>query len=88
MAMICGSFLYLRYSAQIHNGTLIGQYSRLCLLTVERIDLASRQHVREHEVLKHLDPLRGSCLVVVPERLKEVFACALPLTFGCCGLMW
>lgn len=52
---------------------------RLRLLAVERVDLAAREHVREHEVLEHLDPLRRARLVVVLEGLEEVLARAVPL---------
>lgn len=52
----------------------------LRLLTVERVDLAARQHVRKHEILEHLDPLLRTRLVVVLERLEEVLTRTIPLT--------
>ena len=53
---------------------------RLRLLAVKRVDFAAREHVREHEVLEHLDPLRRARFVVVLERLEEVLARAVPLS--------
>ena len=53
---------------------------RLGFLTVERIDLAARQHIRKDKVLENLYSLRGPSFVIVLEGVEEVFTCTVPLT--------
>lgn len=55
------------------------RHLRFSLLTVKGINLTSRKHIREHEVLQDLNALRRSRLIVVAERFKEVFAGFVPL---------
>ncbi len=55
---------------------------RLGLLTVERIDLAARQHVSKHKILEHLYPLRRTGFVVILEGVEEVFARTIPLAYN------
>lgn len=52
------SFSLLRRSAA---------HPRLCLLTVEWIDLVSDEHMSQDKVLQHLDPLRRASFVIVLE---------------------
>ena len=59
---------------------------RLGLLTVKRIDLTSSQHVGKHEVLEDLYPLLRPSFVVVTERLEEVLAGLVPLTYRGTGV--
>jgi hypothetical protein len=83
MAAISGSFLYLSTTIQILSFPgKARRYLRLGFLAVKWVDFTSRQHIRQDEVLEDLDPLRRAGLVIVPERLEEVFTGTVPLP--CC----
>lgn len=55
---------------------------RFGLLTVEGIDLTSSEHIGQNKVLEHLYSLWRPSFVVVSERLEEIFARSIPLTYG------
>ena len=52
---------------------------RLGLLTVERVNLTAHEHVGQYEIFEHLNTLRRTCLIIVPEGLKEILASAIPV---------
>ena len=62
--------------------------ARLGFLTVKWIDLTSSKHVGKHEILQDLNSLRRSCLIIVLERIKEVFRSACPVTCRSAREQW
>lgn len=45
---------------------------RFRFLRIEWIDVTSRKHVRQNQVLENLYPLRGSGFIILFERFKEI----------------
>lgn len=58
---------------------LVSKYARLCILRVKRVDVSTHQHMRQYEVLEHLEPLRTTRLIIVAESLEKVNLGRFPL---------